>query len=88
MRPWCAVCGKKAENRHHVIPRSHGGKDGPIISLCGFGNASGCHGKAHSHRLHFRYDEDAGAWEVLETEQPTKYQTALGMEGWRKIGRL
>lgn len=81
-RPWCVVCGKPATNLHHVIPKSHGGKDGPVLSLCGMGNASGCHGKFHSHLLHARY---ADGWEVLETDVPTKYQSALDMEGWRKI---
>lgn len=27
----------------------------PTLMLCGSGNASGCHGKAHQGRLHFRY---------------------------------
>lgn len=81
-RPWCVVCGKPATNLHHVVPRSHGGSKGPVLSLCGMGNASGCHGRAHEHTLSFRYRE---GWEVLETDRPTKYQAALEMEGWRKV---
>ena len=46
------------------------------------GNASGCHGKLHSHKLHLRYTD---GWEYLETDEPTKYQTALNMEGWKPL---
>lgn len=80
--PYCPFCGKPAQNRHHVIPRSHGGTKGATITVCGFGNASGCHGKLHSHLLHVRYTD---RWEYLETEKPTKYQKALEMEGWREL---
>lgn len=79
--PWCPFCGRPATNRHHIVYRSRGGKDGPTVTVCGTGN-SGCHGKFHEHRLHLRYRD---GWEYLETEGPTKYQTALEMEGWRKI---
>ena len=43
--PWCVICGRTdgGLNGHHVVPRSRGGKDGPRVSLCGFGNTSGCH---------------------------------------------
>ena len=80
VRPWCVVCGRKATNKHHVIPRSHGGSNGPVLSLCGFGNQSGCHGLAHEYRLHFRF---TGRWEYLKTKKPTKYQNALESKGWR-----
>ena len=46
------------------------------------GNASGCHGKLHSHTLHVRYID---GWQYLETSQPTKYQDALAMSGWRNL---
>ena len=80
--PWCVFCGKKATNYHHVVFRSQGGEKGPVLSVCGLGNASGCHGKLHSRKLHVRYTD---RWEYLETEEPTKYQTALGMEGWKPL---
>ena len=80
--PWCPFCGKPATNRHHIVYRSHGGKDGPTVTVCGFGNASGCHGKLHSHRLHMRYTD---RWEYLETKEPTKEQIAQQMEGWRPL---
>lgn len=79
---WCPFCGKPSTNRHHIVYRSRGGKDGPTITVCGFGNASGCHGKLHSHLLHLRYTD---RWEYLETKEPTKYQTALEMDGWREL---
>lgn len=61
--PRCAVCGRVSPlNSHHVVFRSHGGTDGPTITLCGEGNnakdADGrwyCHGLAHHGRLFFRY---------------------------------
>lgn len=58
----CMVCGRPANNHHHIVPRSAGERsvDGrrlskPTVLLCGSGNASGCHGLAHQHRLHFRW---------------------------------
>lgn len=80
--PYCPFCGRSAQNRHHIIPRSQGGHDGPTVTVCGIGNASGCHGKLHGHTLHLRFTD---RWEYLETEQPTKYQDALSMEGWREV---
>ena len=79
---YCPFCGRKATNRHHIIPRSQGGHDGPTIDVCGMGNASGCHGKLHNHLLHLRYTND---WQYLETDKPTKYQDALAMDGWKYL---
>ena len=81
---WCPFCGRIATQKHHIVPRSRGGKDGPTVNVCGLGNASGCHGKLHQHRLHLRYTEE---WEFLETEEPTKYQDALEMDGWQRLWR-
>lgn len=79
----CCICGAKpSQERHHVVPRSHGGSEGPTVTVCGWGNSSGCHGLLHGHRVHLRYD---CGWEVLVTDEPTKYEKALGMEGWRPI---
>ena len=57
-----------------------------------------CHGLAHHQMLHFRWAETSrssspysgweiigGHWEYLRTMEPTDYQTALGMKGWRKV---
>lgn len=63
--PYCLCCGEKATNQHHVIQKGMGGRSKviedliPTVSLCGFGNASGCHGFAHSGRLKIWYD---GEW--------------------------
>ena len=76
----CVFCGRPATNQHHVVFRSQGGKDGATISVCGMGNASGCHGLLHQRKLHVRYE---GVWQYLRTKEPTKYQDALSMDGWR-----
>ena len=68
----------------------------PTLTLCGFGNnlfddhgRMLCHGAAHHRLLHFRYvptQDGCGHWEYLFTEEPTKYETALTLEGWRRVG--
>lgn len=87
----CAVCGSTHFlNHHHVIRRSAGnlfGADGkprrkPTIMLCGSGNTDGCHGKAHSGLLHFRWRD---GWEYLLLDEPTDYLTALDMDGWKRL---
>lgn len=86
----CVVCGAPAHDQHHIVWRSWGelyDEDGnprpkPTVSLCGFGNTSGCHGLAHQRMLHFRY---YGALECLITDQPTNYLDALEMGGWRAV---
>ena len=47
----CEGCGLPAPlERHHRRFRSRGGKTTPenLILLCGWGNHTGCHGRAHS----------------------------------------
>ena len=82
----CCVCGAPATNNHHVIQKGMGGTklEGriPTLTLCGMGNTCGCHGLAHSGRLHFRW---SGEWECLVTKEPTKYGTALAMDGWFQL---
>ena len=91
----CVVCGRLATNRHHVVPRSLGGHDGPTVALCGSGT-TGCHGLAELKRLHFRFVKDKlieiepnteswttyGWWEFLITPEPVSYWEALKMDGW------
>ena len=97
----CCVCGAPATDRHHIVRRGAGklvveGREiaKPTVRLCGSGNASGCHGKAHAGMLHFRWVDTevrskdgtapfGGHFEFLSTDEPTKYQTALGMKGWK-----
>lgn len=47
----CEGCGeRRGENIHHRKFKSRGGENTVenAILLCGFGNSSGCHGRAHS----------------------------------------
>lgn len=89
---FCCVCGRTAPlNQHHLVRRSAGKlfRNGeelekPTITLCGNGNASGCHGLAHSYRLHFRMKD--GGLQYLITE-PMKYSKALKLHGWKPIRR-
>lgn len=89
--PWCVVCGRSDHvERHHYVWRSWGqlyGADGrpmekPVVTLCGFGNTSGCHGRAHRRELHFRVVD--GELEYIQTP-PCSYAEALEMDGWRRI---
>ena len=87
---YCAVCFGPASNAHHVIIKGEGGVSGeldkriPRIRLCGMGNASGCHGKAHARRLHFDFRD--GDWMYLETPGGVKRAEALEMPGWKLLG--
>lgn len=88
VRPWCVACGCNGRRmrieRHHAVPKGMGGTSDegriPLLSLCGLGNAGGCHGLAHSGMLHFRFD--GGRWQCLPTAQPVKRVQALAMPGW------
>lgn len=60
--------------KHHVVFRSQGGHNGPRRTLC-FGHHELC--RLHVLHLRFRY-----GWEYLITQDPTKYETALDMDGW------
>lgn len=103
----CVVCGRTGcLEQHHVVYRSQGQlyRGGvrlpkPTLTLCGPGNAGGCHGLAHAHLLHFRWvpsDADArpdgfrvspkgGHWEWLRTDSPVREFDALRIgDGWRR----
>lgn len=54
---YCQMCGTRLWNQwrsvHHRTPKGMGGSallESPanLVTLCGLGNADGCHGKAHS----------------------------------------
>lgn len=100
----CVVCGAPAHDQHHVVRRGAGKmyRGGievpkPTLTLCGSGNASGCHGLAHAQRLHFRWVKKScrfndsasygsGHWEWLLTDEPMKELRAQGIEGgWKPI---
>lgn len=38
---YCAICGRPHPEGHHVVARSLGGGDGPVIDLCGRGVSAG-----------------------------------------------
>lgn len=81
--PWCPFCGRPWTERHHIVPRSQGGADGPTVTVCGHGNADGCHGELHAHRLHLKWD--GGRWLWLRTDSAVKYEAALAMGGWAPL---
>lgn len=107
-KTYCAVCGATYPlNQHHIVRRGAGkmyrnGKElpKPTITLCGSGNTSGCHGKAHAQRLHFRWVPanaernstirsfgtfGAGHWEWLETEPMKEFEAQQIEEGWKPL---
>lgn len=86
----CVICGATYPlNQHHIVPRSAGNlfdSNGnkmpkPTVTLCGSGNTGGCHGMAHSGRLHFRYVDSL---EYIITE-PCDRLSALSLDGWRSV---
>ena len=106
-KPYCVACGAAGLplNQHHVVRRGAGKLvvggcevPKPTVTLCGSGNASGCHRKAHDGRLHFRWAEsghegalgvdaaNGGHWELYRSKEPCGYQEALEDEsGWRRL---
>ena len=62
----CAICGRPAHDKHHVVQKGIGGVSDeieariPTMPLCGAGNASGCHGLMHARKLHVYWDEAKG----------------------------
>lgn len=103
----CVVCGCTYPlNNHHIVRRSAGKMyvngielEKPVITLCGSGNASGCHGLAHENRLHFRWVTvpqkavekglptiNGGHWEYKIFDEPIKYIDAIKSDrGWKRI---
>lgn len=87
----CMVCKRFGIlNNHHAVPRSAGElfdcgrkRKKPLITLCGSGNTSGCHGKAHHGLLHFDFRD--GDWFYLEVPEPVDRLTALDMDGWVRL---
>jgi hypothetical protein len=58
----CEICGiRQATEIHHRQHRSHGGLDivTNLLHVCGWGNHTGCHGKAHADS-----DRYANGWSV------------------------
>ena len=77
---FCPFCGRLATNRHHILPKGMGGtkrKDIPTVTVCGMGNASGCHGRLHDHTLELDWDETTGWWRY-------RYPRAMDA-GWKPV---
>lgn len=84
----CAFCRRPAGSRHHIVPRSAGGVDGPTVVVCGRGNESGCHGLLHSGRLHLDYEEDGRGWIYRHTTEPCKFELARELPFWLPVQRV
>ncbi len=71
----CAVCGRIATNRHHVVQKGMGGVSAamerriPKVLLCGSGN-TGCHGAAHARLLHLQWCDGLGGWVWWRSAEP------------------
>ena len=80
----CAICKcHPARNRHHIVPRSHGGMWGPTVPVCGLGNTGGCHKMLHDGRLHLFYS--GGEWSYFYSAEGCKLDEALERRGWRAL---
>lgn len=67
----CAVCWAPADNNHHEPPLSQESKHDDTITLCGFGNSSGCHGLAHHNggNLNLHKPSEPGPWHFTADER-------------------
>ena len=79
----CVFCGRPSGEQHHVVYRSRGGAKGPTLAVCGWGNASGCHGLLHAGMLHVRWN--GRWWECLRTGEPVSVDRAWSMGGWVEL---
>ncbi|WP_306461819.1 HNH endonuclease [Microbacterium sp. ZXX196] len=73
----CEGCGRTAPlELHHRRFRSRGGKHtvSNLVALCGWGNHTGCHGRAHS------ADPPAG-WAISQYEKRTDEQVPFEANG-------
>jgi hypothetical protein len=85
---YCLICGKPATERHHVVPRSRGGSKGPVVSVCGWGNITGCHGRLHTGRVHLRWNAEKRLWSRLCAPQGQSLSTPFAVDdGWVDMER-
>jgi 5-methylcytosine-specific restriction endonuclease McrA len=64
----CEICGEKqATETHHRLHRAHGTLDTVenLIRVCGWGNHTGCHGRAHNDSKRY-----ANGWAVRSGFDP------------------
>lgn len=78
----CPFCGKPAQSRHHIVPRSQGGAKGPTVRVCGLDNVTGCHGRFHHHTLHLKWSDKLACWMFCHTKKPTKFDDAVVTGKW------
>lgn len=92
IRDHCIFCGRKRTNEHHLIPKSRLPKGymdsdaiSPRLSVCGQGNASGCHGKLHTGRLFVDWVDEEGCYAYLVSREPISRAKAYNSTGWALI---
>ena len=74
---WCAVCGNRATDGHHVIQKGMGGVSKaleqriPIINLC-----RECHNAVHARYLHLQWN---GQWLYFWSGQQMKDEHAWSL---------
>lgn len=70
----CEICRTATATQfHHRKPRSAGGKHTVenLLHVCGFGNTSGCHGRAHSDP-----DRYTRGWLLHSWDDPADFSTS------------
>ena len=85
----CQICGLwplfEYRSVHHRVPKGMGGSallESPanLVSLCGVGNADGCHGKAHSNPEWARNH----GWIVSRSLDPVEIPVDM-WDGWHLL---
>lgn len=84
----CQMCGRFLYQRrsvHHRLPKGMGGSallESPanLLTLCGLGNADGCHGKAHSNPQWARNH----GWIVARSLEPADIPVDM-YDGWHYL---
>lgn len=73
---WCGL--HPATQLHHRLYRSRGGPDILVNAgaLCGSGNMSGCHGRAHTR------EGEAAGWSIRTGSDPASVQVLYRDIGW------
>ncbi len=74
----CEGCGKTVDTQlHHRLYKGRGGRGTVVngISLCGLGNAAGCHGIAHT------AEGEARGWSVRSGYDPAEVPALVFVNG-------
>lgn len=86
--PWCAACGRRGADGHHVLPKDRGGDDveANVVSLCGSGT-SRCHGAHHGNPYVENGERRDAEWvnvrigRTLDRERPDTISYLVGKLG-------